>query len=229
MAPVDLRNPGRPLQVGIILVKDTTEILDVAPIDLLSAMSKSFIDDFPDDIMPPSLKSQALDIVWHWVNQDGTPAALTCGVSANITDTFETCPPLDIAIMGANSFSYEPSQEELAFVRKTYDDCSAFLTICGGFMVPMKAGLFAGKTATAPKMVLPMVRAQTEKMPKEMRTTWTEERWHVSEDGKMWSSGALLNGLDMMREFGRRTWGGEGSLVEASLEMGGWPVRSREY
>lgn len=56
---------------------------------------------------------------------------------------------------------------------------------------------------------------------------WVEKRW--VRDGKMWSSGALLNGLDLMRAFLMEYWGGEGSLVEFGLKLGAYPVRDVEY
>jgi hypothetical protein len=56
------------------------------------------------------------------------------------------------------------------------------------------------------------------------RTTWVEKRAH--HDGKLWTSGALLNGLDMMREFGAYYWP---ELTRVAVPLGGWPERSLEY
>jgi hypothetical protein len=52
--------------------------------------------------------------------------------------------------MGAYYPGYTPSEAELAYIRKSNDESSAFLAICGGFQPAMLAGVLAGKTATAP-------------------------------------------------------------------------------
>ena len=52
-----------------------TEILDVAPIDLINGASKQFISSLPGDFLSPELKAQAIDFEYHWVNEDGkTPS-----------------------------------------------------------------------------------------------------------------------------------------------------------
>lgn len=123
--------------------------------------------------------------------------------------------------MGAHFLDYEPSEGELAFIRKSYDDCAAFLTICGGIEGPLKAGVLAGKTATAPAPMLPLVR---ELAP---GTTWVKRRW--ARDGKLWTSGTLLNGCDLMTAFVTEYWGGPGTLMDHMVKMGGWPKRSAEF
>jgi transcriptional regulator GlxA family with amidase domain len=143
--------------------------------------------------------------------------------SLPVQDTFANCPPLDIVLMGAHVEvdNYAPSEAELNFIRKSYDDCSAFITICGGFLGPMQAGLFKGKTVTAPRFMLEQFRSSAPE------TKWVEERWH--RDGKLWTSGALLNGLDLMRAFGTEYWGGEGSMMQFALNSGHYPQRDVGY
>ena len=140
-----------------------------------------------------------------------------------VQDTFAGCPPLDIVLMGAHVHleGYTPSEAELAFMRKSYDDCSAFITICGGFLAPFQAGLFKGKTVAGPRFMLDQLRQSAPE------TTWVEERWH--RDGKLWTSGALLNGLDLIRAFGTEYWGGEGTLLQFALETGHYPQRDLGY
>lgn len=123
--------------------------------------------------------------------------------------------------MGAHNFGYEANERELDFIRKTYEHCSAFITICGGFQAPMQAGLFKGKNATAPEPMIEMMKSQVPDVE------WTKRRWQ--RDGKLWTSGTLLNGLDLMRAFGEQTFGGEGTLMEHTLDMCAWPVRDVHY
>lgn len=106
-------------------------------------------------------------------------------------------------------------------MRKSYSDSSAFLTICGGVEVPRLAGLLEGRTATGPRFIIEsMLRAQSPGVK------WVERRW--VRDGKLWTSGALLNGTDMMRNFAMEFWG-DRKVVGMMCEMGGWPDRDVEY
>ncbi|KAH7371746.1 class I glutamine amidotransferase-like protein [Pyrenochaeta sp. MPI-SDFR-AT-0127] len=212
--PFELSNPGRPIEAGVILMGET-EILDVAPIDLLHGLSKKFVDALP---LSPELKSKALDINFHWITETGAPAKLTANMTLSATDSFETCPPLDIVLMGAYFPGYNPNETELAFIRKAYDESTAFLTICGGFLPAQLAGVLAGKTATAPRFMVSELQKQ------DPRTSWVEKRYVC--DGKVWTSGALLNGLDLMREFMLEYWP---ELTRIAIPLGGWPVREVDY
>jgi transcriptional regulator GlxA family with amidase domain len=120
--------------------------------------------------------------------------------------------------MGAYNMGYTPNEAELAFVRKAYDESTAFLTICGGFQAAHLAGLLVGKMATAPRFMLEELKKQ------DPRTTWVDRRF--VRDGKLWTSGALLNGQDLIRAFTMEHWPQLGSIC---LPVGGWPVRSAEY
>lgn len=82
--PFDLSNPDRTIRAGVILMGET-EILDVAPIDLLHAMTKRFISILP---VSDELKEKALDIDFHWVTEDGGPAKLTANITMEATVRF---------------------------------------------------------------------------------------------------------------------------------------------
>lgn len=58
-------------------------------------------------------------------------------------------------------------------------------------------------------------------------TNWIKRRW--TQDEKLWTSGSLLNGMDMMAAFGRETWGGKDSLVDHMIRVGYWPERDVSY
>jgi len=188
-------------------------------------MSKHFTEPMPDELVPAHLKAQAVDLKFHWVSEAGpaTPSRLTSGIALVPTDSFATCPPLDIVLVGAHDISYTPNAAELAFVRKSYETCTAFLSICGGVQVPLQAGLLGGKRATGPRLMLDMLRQQAP------TTEWLEKRW--VRDGKLWTSGALLNGTDMMNVFANEIWGGgeEETLVGYFSKLGAWPNRDIDY
>jgi transcriptional regulator GlxA family with amidase domain len=88
-------------------------------------------------------------------------------------------------------------------------------------MVPLQAGLFHGKTVTAPRPMLGELQKNTP------GTTWVEKRW--ARDGKLWTSGTLLNGLDLMAAFIRETWGTENTLQDFILKFGAVPIRDVDY
>jgi transcriptional regulator GlxA family with amidase domain len=125
--------------------------------------------------------------------------------------------------MGAHEPSYIPNKAELDFIRKSYDHCTAFLSICGGGIPASMAGVLEGKTCTAPRIMLAMLREQ---FPD---TKWVEKRY--MQDGKIWTSGALLNGIDMMRAFVTQTWGNEGAgrIAQFLLQLGHFPHRDVDY
>ncbi|RYC63549.1 hypothetical protein CHU98_g2670 [Xylaria longipes] len=229
--PLDLSKPHRPIHVGVILAKGETELLDIAPVDMIHGLSRHFITSLPDDLGPPGFKDGAIDMKFHWVTEHGpkTPGSLTSGLRIVPTDSFETCPPLDIVIIGAYPFSYVPSETELAFARKSYGDCAAFLAVCGGVDFPRRAGLLGGKTATGPREVLPLWRADQAPGAATTTTNWVEKRW--VRDGKMWTSGALFNGCDMTHNFAKHVWADtpSGAIVEFLGKMGAWPDRDVDY
>ena len=123
--------------------------------------------------------------------------------------------------MGAHDINYTLSETETAFVKKSFKDCVAFITICGGFLAAMQAGLLEGKTATGPR---PMLSGLRQMAP---GVKWVEKRW--VRDGKLWTSGALLNGLDLTRAFVTEYWGGKDTLVEFLLAAGSYPDRDVDY
>ncbi|KAF1968164.1 class I glutamine amidotransferase-like protein [Bimuria novae-zelandiae CBS 107.79] len=212
--PIDLSNPGRTIHAGVILM-GYMEILDVAPIDFLHGMGKKFSQLLP---ISDELKAKALDIEFHWVTEKGEPGNLTAGISMNATDSYDTCPTLDIVLIGAYFPDYTLTEADLAFIRKTYDESAAFMTICGGFLAARIAGVLEGHTCTAPRYMIDILRKE------DPRTTWVEKR--ACRSGKVWTSGALLNGLDMMREFAKTYWP---ELTEVCVPLSGWPERSLEY
>jgi hypothetical protein len=62
-----------------------TEILDLAPIDLLNGMSRDFVAALPTEMAPDEIKAKALDFEFHWVNETGKTANLTGGLNIEPT------------------------------------------------------------------------------------------------------------------------------------------------
>jgi hypothetical protein len=58
-----------------------TEILDVAPIDLLNGSSRDFVNNLSDRLVSPEMKQQAFDLEFHWVTENvNNPARMTSGI-----------------------------------------------------------------------------------------------------------------------------------------------------
>lgn len=64
-----------------------TEILDVAPIDLLSALNSAEPFQVPDELIPAAAKAQAMDFKFHWVSERGPPEKMrmTSGIKLEPT------------------------------------------------------------------------------------------------------------------------------------------------
>lgn len=60
----------------------------MAPIDILNGMTPQWINMFPDELISPEMKKQAIDFRFHWVSEkgsDGGPSCLTSGVKIQPT------------------------------------------------------------------------------------------------------------------------------------------------
>lgn len=124
--------------------------------------------------------------------------------------------------MGAHTeMDYAMTPGEIDFLKKCNENGAASMFICAGMLAALQAGLLNGKTATAPRFMLEQLRKD------HPQVQWVEKRW--AHDGKIWTCGALLNGLDMTRAFALDTWGGEGSLAEFCMRAGGYPDRDVDY
>ncbi|KAL0937171.1 dj-1 family protein [Colletotrichum truncatum] len=214
----DLRKPNRRIHAGVILTKGITEMLDVAPFEFFAWTDKESLSFMQ---VSDKMKEDALDIELHWVTEDGQPAKMKSRAQIIPTDSFETCPPLDIALMGAHDATYKTSPAEVEFIRKTFDHCSAFITICGGAMPLLEAGVLAGKTATCPRPIFELMKKNVPVV------NWLDKRW--VRDGKLWTSNSLLNGTDLIRAFATETWGGRNGMVEAVLDGGHFPDRDVDF
>ena len=95
------------------------------------------------------------------------------------------------------------------------------LTVCSGILPVAFSGFLSGKRVTAP---LPLVPILQEKVPD---ATWTKKRWEVDDEGKVWSSGGVTNGIDMMVAFVKKTFGQE--LAGLACMLGDIQERSQEY
>ncbi|KAL8705832.1 MAG: hypothetical protein Q9201_001055 [Fulgogasparrea decipioides] len=207
-----------PLKVGIFLPAEV-QLLDVAPIDILGMLEESWLQASG---VPENLVAQALKIEYYFINEDGKgPNQMTGGFRVEVTHSIATCPPLDVLLIGGPHPSYRPSPPVQRFLRTQYDHVRAFMTVCSGYVPALFSGILDGKTATAPRELLPLLR---EKAP---GVQWVERRW--VRDGKIWTSGAVANGQEMMVGFMREELGDRREVVETVLRMSDIAVRGEVY
>jgi transcriptional regulator GlxA family with amidase domain len=115
--------------------------------------------------------------------------------------------------------SYVPSPAVQEFIVASLESASVVLTVCTGVLPAAHSGILKGRTATAPRGLLPMLKSTFPEVE------WQDRRW--VQDGKIWTSGGVSNGLDMMSAFMRQTWDGE--LVEMILSMVDLGSRGQDY
>lgn len=125
--------------------------------------------------------------------------------------------------MGAHhTTGYTMTEGEIKFIQQTHDHCAAFLFICGGSLAGLQSGILKGKTATSPRPFIEHLRQSNPEV------NWVTKRW--AHDGKIRTSGALLNGTDMTKAFAEETWGGEeDDYIGMLLRLGGYPCRDINY
>lgn len=74
-----------PIKVGVLLVNDVIQFLDVAVVDLLSITTKEYLQ--PLSIIPESIRDKGTDIQFLYINEKGagTVFDLTGGLKVHIT------------------------------------------------------------------------------------------------------------------------------------------------
>lgn len=112
---------------------------------------------------------------------------------------------MDYLVIPGPDPRYVTTPAEQEFIRAKYAEVSAVLTVCTGIMPALQSGIIAGR-ATAPRAMLPFLSQVAPDVE------WVDKRWTTSDDGKLWSSGAVTNGLDMMAAFVR-----EAGVIEPEI------------
>ncbi|KAI4278260.1 MAG: hypothetical protein LQ337_001141 [Flavoplaca oasis] len=205
-----------PLKVGVLLCS-TTQLMDVAPLDMLGMIDKFYAQSYPEHIA-----ANALEIKYYFVNETGeSPHSMTGGFKLAVTHSISSCPPLDILLIGGPPPTYRPSEAVQHFIRTQYQHVRHLLTICTGYTPALYSGVLDGKTATAPRGLLPMLKEEKPDVK------WVEKRW--VRDGKVWSSGAVANGMDMMACFMKEEFKEQGALTEMAMGMADFVRRGEAY
>ncbi|KAL9013715.1 MAG: hypothetical protein Q9173_001596 [Seirophora scorigena] len=211
-----------PLKVGVFLAEPFIQLLDVAPVDMLAMLQRDYLQGMAHMAGQPELGANGFDIEYFFINETGEgPNQMTGGFKVEVTHSITTCPPLDILLIGGPMPTHRPSAAVSQFLQAQYGHVRAFLTVCTGFLPALHSGVIDGKAATAPRGMLAGLKEEAPQVE------WTEKRW--VRDGKLWSSGAVANGQEMMAAFMREEFKDKKDAVELVLMMSDVSVRGEEY
>lgn len=128
------------------------------------------------------------------IGQHSEPIQCAKGMSVNPHASFDTCPPLQyLLVPGGMGTRSEVSNPELVrFVSEKAVGCAAVLSVCTGSFILHAAGLLSGKRATTHWGSLKRLRDLGD-------VNVVEDRW--VHDGRIWTSGGVSAGTDMMLAF----------------------------
>ncbi|KAL8920099.1 MAG: hypothetical protein Q9208_006452 [Pyrenodesmia sp. 3 TL-2023] len=211
-----------PLKIGVFLVESGVQFLDVAPVDMLGMLQKDYLQGMAQMTKQSLPADRGFDIEYYFVSETGqSPNQMTGGFKVEVTHSITTCPPLHILLIGGPMPNYRPSPAVQQFLQTQLSHVSAFLTVCTGYGPALFSGILDGRKATAPQGLIPMLREQAP------GTEWVEKRW--VRDGKVWTSGAVANGQEMMGAFMRESFPELRAEVEMVLGASDIAVRGTEY
>lgn len=175
-----------PLRVGVVLV-DSVQLLDLAAVDLIFMTTPEYIEEIG---LPKPLQDLGRPCEIHYIGRDGANAQspVTSQMSLRLTDSL-TDPAvapgnLDLLYLpGPPPKNMPPAIEYLDFVRKHNAGATTIMTVCTGILIAAHAGITKGKTATAPRFLIPLLRKQ---FPE---TKLWSDSLRIVNDGNLWSSG----------------------------------------
>lgn len=101
---------------------------------------------------------------------------------------------------GSGARTAMEDEKVIAFLQEKSRTCQAVLSVCTGSYLMQTAGLLKGKRATTHWAYLTHLR-------EDPTVTLVEERF--VHDGKIWTSGGVSAGMDMMLAFIAHTYGNE--------------------
>ncbi|KAI9873326.1 MAG: hypothetical protein M1830_000541 [Pleopsidium flavum] len=210
-----------PIVFGVLLLGAGVQLLDVSPVDIFGMLDPAYLRACQ---LPENVVAQGVDVEFHYITEsDEALHPMTAGAKIGVTDSIHTSPRLTHLLLPGPPPTYTPSPAITHFLTTQLPHLTAFMTVCTGVMPALASGILDGKTVTAPRGLIPMLR---EKYP---GSEFVEKRW--VRDGKVWTSGGVTNGLDMMAGFLREGFqrGKKREVVEVVLGLADVGDRGQEY
>ncbi|TFK26556.1 ThiJ/PfpI [Coprinopsis marcescibilis] len=211
-----LTSPHQKLTIGVLIFPGSTQWLDFAgPVDYLHSHSREFFELIGWG--PPHIVERAPSIQWHFMSASGTldPVRVTSGPPQVPTTTFETCPPIDYLLVPGPSPATQLSEEGTKFIQKRFPTLKGLFLVCTGAIVIAKTGILDGFKVNTNKVA---ARYMTEFLTMSKNVKWVVDRRFLV-DGKVWSTGGVTAGIDLMAEFVRVNFDPElAQLVQSFTE-----------
>ncbi|OCL03526.1 PfpI endopeptidase-like protein [Glonium stellatum] len=212
---------SKPVRIGVFVVPPI-QLLDFSPVDLFNMLTKEYLTACN---LPSPLVALAIPISITYISFDGANSIAPCTanvglrINAGLSDAGVQPGELDILLIPGPDPNMIPREEELEFVRKHVAAGVTLMTVCTGVFVAGYSGVLDGKKVTGPRQIVSMM---LKKFPK---AEWSEKRW--VQDGKIWTSGGITNGQDMVAAYIRQRW--PGPVTAVVCEMADIGSRDMEY
>ena len=137
-----------------------------------------------------------------------------------------SAPKLDILVVPGPPPSYQATEAVKTFIKATHASGAHVLSICSGIVPVAASGILDGKVATAPLGMIPIVRQFFPAVKWEDTRRW-EKATGENGAGEVWTSGGVLNGVDLVVAFLREKF--VKTAAEAMISIASVSERAREY
>lgn len=177
------------IKIGVF-IPNGAQFLDVACVDSLGVMSKTYLGAIP--FLPSHVTSLAPDVSIYYISspEQGPEIKLTSGAVIKATHTYaddEVAPgKLDIIVVPGPDPTEKFAEGGLKWLREQAGTKGVdVLSICTGLFICASAGIADGKRASGPRGLQSMLK---ERFP-DVKLVGDKYRW--VQDGNFWSSGML--------------------------------------
>ena len=181
-----LAMPAGTLHVGVLLLPGA-QLLDVAPVDLLFMVNPDYIASLG---LPKTLVGLGQPCKISYISLKGAnnhlelTAFIQVSVTHSLDDPAVGVDNLDVIfIPGPPPRTMPPARDYIDFLQAHNAAGTTILSVCTGALVAAHAGLTAGKLATAPRFLTPMLKKE---FPE---TKLWDDMARVTNDGNLWMSG----------------------------------------
>ncbi|ORX93756.1 PfpI endopeptidase-like protein [Clohesyomyces aquaticus] len=219
--------PQNPLHIAVLL-HPPIQLLDLSPIDLFAMLSVSYLTacSLPPSLIALGIPDSSLRITYVAPEGAGsladTTAMLNLQATAGLTDSVVQPGNVDILLLPGPDPSAEIREDVRKFVKSHFDTGNTdILTVCTGVIIAAASGILENRTATGSRGIVdPILRKQYP------GTKWRDDvRWWI--EGRIWTSGGITNGQDMVAAYIRQRW--PGSLSETVCAMADVGERGQYY
>lgn len=212
-----------PLRVGVVLMEGM-QLLDLAPVDLLYMTKPDYLKELG---MPKPIRDLGRPCEIHYIGPKTlSQVKITSFITMETTDSFDdpaVAPgKLDLIYLpGPSPHHMPPPTEYLEFLRNHSTTGATIMSVCTGSLLVAHAGLVRGKTATAPRFLIPQMRKQ---FPE---AKFWDENSRMTRDGNLYMSGGITNGNDMVAQYLRDNY--PAPLVNTILHVAEIDARPAQY